>query len=174
MILGSGKTQLLFQLAGNVALDKGSSVIYVDTEGSFHAHRLIQIAKARRESASIVESILCERVLIWKIDNLMELKTRIDKLTPNSIMGVKCIIIDSIACLYRSSSAGGWSRIGAANCIQGVIKKLKVLAVSAGLWVVVSNQMTTTKAVEEDRKEVEEDEGKQKDMYVATPAMVSL
>jgi RecA/RadA recombinase len=151
-------------------LDKGDGVLWIDTEGSFYAQRLIQIAKTRRDGAA-VESRLFDKVHIWKIDDLCELSSRIAALTASAIkeMGVKCIIIDSIACLMRSSNS---SRITAANSIQGVIRRLKLLADEAGLWIVVSNQMTTARVVEDDWVAGEDGEDRRRELYATTPALV--
>lgn len=156
-----------------MVLNKDHAILWIDTEGSFSAQRLVQIARERRSFDSNLEKRLFDRVLIWKIDDLRDLGARVGALTVSQIhaMGVKCIIIDSIACLSRSSTS---SRISAANSIQAVIRRLKLLADQAGLWIVVSNQMTTARVVEEE-KEIDssgESEAVKGEEFVTTPALV--
>ncbi|KAL3893761.1 MAG: hypothetical protein SGCHY_005646, partial [Lobulomycetales sp.] len=160
---GTGKTQLLFQIAGNVVAEKNGAVLWIDTEGSFHAHRLLEIVLQKHDDPSL-EARLLDCVRLCQVDSLSSLASLVHRMTPLWLTGVKCIVIDSIACLSRSEDS---SRIQAASTIQAVIRNLKKLANQLGIWVIVSNQMTTARASAADTHTRDPADA----VFVTTPAL---
>ncbi|MCH8908534.1 MAG: AAA family ATPase, partial [Candidatus Heimdallarchaeota archaeon] len=104
----SGKSQLCFQLAVNAQRSKdegglGGKVFYVDTEGTFSAIRLGEIALGQDlDPSEVLGNILVARVLdsqhqtriVQKINSIAEKEN------------IRMVIIDSIASHFRSDYIG--------------------------------------------------------------------
>ncbi len=158
---GLGKTQLATQLAINVHLPAalggpGGHCIYIDTEGSFMATRVAEIAQGfverlagplstldekERESVS-VEGILSS-IYYFRVHNFVEqialmacLRDRIK----NELTAVKLIVVDSIAFHFRRHFEDFSVRT---RLLGNMAQTLIGLAKDFGLAVVLMNQVTT-------------------------------
>uniref|UniRef100_A0A2H1WZ79 SFRICE_001074 n=1 Tax=Spodoptera frugiperda TaxID=7108 RepID=A0A2H1WZ79_SPOFR len=96
----SGKSQLCFQLAINVAKDDDSTVLYVDTKGDFSAVRVQKILDAQGYSHKDMASIMYRiRVVhIWTMADLVDLFKGI-KNKALEIENLALVIVDSLPCL---------------------------------------------------------------------------
>jgi RAD51-like protein 2 len=158
---GLGKTQLAIQLAVNVQLPTalggpGGHCIYIDTEGSFMATRVAEIAQgiverlavplrgldeAAREAVS-VEGLL-SNIYYFRVHNFVEqialmacLRDRIR----NELTKVKLIIVDSIAFHFRRH----FEDFSVRTRLLGTMAQTLIgLAKEFGLAVVLMNQVTT-------------------------------
>jgi DNA repair protein RadB len=90
---GCGKTNLCILAAVNQAM-QGNKIIYIDTEGSFSADRLRQIAA--KDSKDILKNIMLLRATtFWEQRDIFNnLLNQIKK-------GISLIVVDSISMLYR-------------------------------------------------------------------------
>lgn len=107
---GCGKTQMCIMLSAlcSMSVDcggQGLKVIYIDTEGAFSAHRLIEIAKSHDPAYySSIKRIndLASQVLVYKDLTCQSLNKRLqslDELIASYNIGL--VIVDSIASLIR-------------------------------------------------------------------------
>ncbi|XP_035436723.2 DNA repair protein RAD51 homolog 4 [Spodoptera frugiperda] len=96
----SGKSQLCFQLAINVAKDDDSTVLYVDTKGDFSAVRVQKMLDAQGYSHKDMASIMYRiRVVhIWTMADLVDLFKGI-KNKALEIENLALVIVDSLPCL---------------------------------------------------------------------------
>ncbi|CAH1646244.1 unnamed protein product [Spodoptera littoralis] len=96
----SGKTQMCFQLAVNVAKDDNGTVLYVNTKGDFCAVRVQKMLDAQGYSHKDMASIMYRiRVVhIWAMDDLVELFKGI-KNKSLEIKNLALVIVDSLPCL---------------------------------------------------------------------------
>ena len=102
---GSGKSQLCYTLCvtANMPGKEDNGIIYVDTENSFKAERIYQIAESRGLDA---EEIL-NRINICKIYYSTHLEAVIRSLAKYiEQYRVRLVIIDSIISLHRAEFAG--------------------------------------------------------------------
>lgn len=106
---GIGKTQASFTasvLCTRPVSEGGldGDVVYIDTEGTFNAHRVAQIAESRGfDSKEVLSKIHVARVMtssqqVLIMDKINELATQCN---------IKLIIVDSIMARFRSDFAGG-------------------------------------------------------------------
>ncbi|CAI2175917.1 7497_t:CDS:10 [Funneliformis geosporum] len=154
---GMGKTQLGMQLCVNVQVPQNLSgpegeAIFIDTEGSFIAHRAAEIAKATitklnentvagNEFLVNFESVM-SRIYVSKVhncDELIALMKILDEFLqehPN----VKLLVIDSIAFHFRQQFDDMALRT---RLLNGLAQDLNKFAQTYELAVVLFNQMTT-------------------------------
>jgi len=106
---GIGKTQASFTASVICTLPKDQGgldghVVYIDTEGTFSAHRVAQIAESRGlDSKEVLSKIHVARVMtssqqVLIMDKVNELATQYD---------IRLIVVDSIMARFRSDFAGG-------------------------------------------------------------------
>ena len=106
---GVGKTQASFTASVMCTrpVEEGGldgDVIYIDTEGTFNAHRVAEIAKSRGyDEMEVLSKIHVARVMtssqqVLIMDKVNELATEYN---------VKLIVVDSIMARFRSDFAGG-------------------------------------------------------------------
>ena len=106
---GIGKTQASFTASVMCTrpLEEGGldgHVVYIDTEGTFNAHRVAEIASSRGYDAKeVLSRIHVARVMtssqqVLIMDKINELATEFD---------VRLIVVDSIMARFRSDFAGG-------------------------------------------------------------------
>jgi len=97
---GAGKTQFSIMMSV-ISAERGGAVIYIDTEGSFHAKRLKEIAVARDPSLGGEHSRLSNitsRVHLMRVRTAAELLDRLGDLENLVIeYDAKFVVIDSIA-----------------------------------------------------------------------------
>jgi DNA repair protein RadA len=143
---GSGKTQFCYTLcvtANNNISKKGSSsddngVIFVDTEHTFRAERVYQIA----ESRGLDPEEIMKRVFVCKIYYSAHLEAVIRNLA-KSIEQYKArlVIIDSIISLHRAEFAGRETLAERQQRLNIVLHKLVRLAQIYNIAVVYTNQV---------------------------------
>ena len=92
---GSGKSTLCLQATASAA-ERGSTVIYVDTEGGFSVERLLQMTD---------RSVL-DRILVVRPRAMASQKEVFAKLQDDS-KGAGLIIVDSMSMLYRLELSSG-------------------------------------------------------------------
>ena len=133
---GLGKTQIMMQLCANVSIPSQfngiqGSAVYIDTEGSFVASRMAQIANTTtnflnsNQNANINVEDSLSNIQIYRcfsIADLLAALAQLEQLIINN--NVKLVCIDSIAYLFRSCvDMKERSRL-----LQGISTKLKRLA----------------------------------------------
>ncbi|HIH86154.1 MAG TPA: DNA repair and recombination protein RadA [Methanoculleus sp.] len=115
---GSGKSQLVHQLAVNVQLPEEfgglhGGVIYVDTENTFRPERIEQMVKGLPEGAEIgsIEEVL-ERIHVARAHNsdhqmlLLDSARELANDLRKSDYPIRLFVIDSLTSLFRSEYAG--------------------------------------------------------------------
>jgi len=126
----------------------GGGAIYIDTEASFNAERIVEIAQQKFPTIynSEEELVRCaESIIVYPAANSEELFQILDSLEEVIIeKDVKFVVIDSIAAIARREfdTKALWHR-------QALLGKqaalLKLLAENYDIPVLVTNQVTTTR-----------------------------
>jgi DNA repair protein RadA len=136
---GSGKSQLCYTLCvtANVQ-NKDNGVIFVDTENTFRAERIHQIAESRGLDA---EEIL-KRISICKIYYSAHLEAVIRSLAKYiEQYKARLVIIDSVISLHRAEFAGRETLAERQQRLNTLLHKLKRLAEIYNIAVVYTNQV---------------------------------
>ncbi|MCL4379485.1 MAG: DNA repair and recombination protein RadA [Candidatus Marsarchaeota archaeon] len=139
----SGKTQLGFQLAVNVQLQRkegglGGAALFLDTEGTFRPERIVSIAK----SAGIDPDTAVENIVVVRAQNTdQQVLTieRVDKLIQEK--NIKLIIVDSLTSLFRAEFLGRGALNERQQKLNAHIHRLALLANKHNLAVFVTNQV---------------------------------
>jgi DNA repair protein RadA len=141
---GSGKTQFCYTLcvtANNNISKKGSSdngVIFVDTEHTFRAERVHQIA----ESRGLDPEEIMKRVFVCKIYYSAHLEAVIRNLAKSiEQYKAKLVIIDSIISLHRAEFPGRETLAERQQRLNIILHKLVRLAQIYNIAVVYTNQV---------------------------------
>lgn len=146
---GSGKSQLCHTLSVTCQLpyEEGGlngKVIYIDTEGTFRANRIKEIALSRElDPEKILAGIFYVRV--YNVSHL-ELVTR-SLGTHTRRKDIKLIIVDSIISPFRSEYIGRENLSERQQKLNIIINKLRNLAEFYGLAVVITNQVLTSPSI---------------------------
>lgn len=146
---GSGKTQLGLQLAVNVQLPKkeggaGGKAIYIDTEGTFRAERIRQMADGiELNSEMVLKNILVARA--FNSDHQMLLLERVAELIKNG-EPIKLIVIDSLTAHFRAEYAGRGQLADRQQKLNRYLHELIKLAETHNLAVFVTNQVMSDPA----------------------------
>ncbi|XP_064602451.1 DNA repair protein RAD51 homolog 2-like [Liolophura sinensis] len=150
---GCGKTQFCLLLSTLATLPTqmgglGGCVLYLDTESTFSAERLVEIAESRHRSyftePRLVE--LTESVYVSQVQTSSELLSRLENLEADIIrLKVKLVVIDSIASLIRKEfdSRVNRSMVDRTKLLLREATILKYLAETFSIPVIVTNQITT-------------------------------
>jgi DNA repair protein RadA len=141
----SGKSQICFQLCVNAVIPEefgglNGKVFFVDTEGTFSAKRVMQIAKLNRakiESHEILKNIFVARS--YNADHQIQIINEADSLLKKE--NVKLIIIDSIASHFRSEYHGKDQLVERQQKIMAHAEKLQRFADSYDLAIITTNQV---------------------------------
>ena len=105
---GSGKSQIAHQLAVNVQLPKekgglGAKAIFIDTESTFRAERIMEMAKGMgMDPKKVLENILVARAYNSDHQTLLAEKAE-EHIKKNN---VRIIIVDSLTSAFRSDYTG--------------------------------------------------------------------
>ncbi|KAI8600289.1 P-loop containing nucleoside triphosphate hydrolase protein [Dissophora ornata] len=154
---GSGKTQLGLQLCINAQIPcpngAGGTSIYVDTEGSFVARRVAQMAMSCSDKLSGVEDStgsgttmdaesIMQGIQYCRVHSPVELIAMIRALDGivQAHPKTKLIVVDSISFLFRSNFSDMNLRT---KLVANVGRQLAALAREYDVAVLVINQMTT-------------------------------
>ncbi|GAB1600694.1 DNA repair protein RAD51 homolog 2-like [Argonauta hians] len=154
---GCGKTQFCMMLSFLATLPvemKGmsGSVIYIDTESTFSACRLVEIARNKYpEYFKNEEQIknLAENVLVDFHQTCDSLINRLQELEMDIISRkVKLLVVDSIASLVRKEYGGQleYNMAERANFLTKTAAILKDISESFQIPVIITNQITTKMA----------------------------
>jgi DNA repair protein RadA len=114
---GSGKSQICYTLCvtANMSSDMnglGGNVIFLDTENTFRAERIFQIAE--RRGIYVPDEIL-RKIYVCKIYNTSHLEVIIQQLGKSiEEYKAKLVIVDSIIALHRAEFTGRSIEIGIA------------------------------------------------------------
>ena len=141
----TGKSQICFQLCVNTVLSEefgglNGKVFFVDTEGTFSAKRVLQIANSNRaqlDPMDIMKNIFVARS--YNADHQLQIVNEADSLLKTE--NVRLIIIDSIASHFRSEYHGKEQLIERQQKIMAHAEKLQKYADSYDLAIITTNQV---------------------------------
>jgi DNA repair protein RadA len=136
---GSGKSQLCYTLCVTANMsNKENGVIFVDTENTFRAERVHQIAESRGLDA---EEIL-KKIFVCKIYYSAHLEAAIRNLARYiEQYKARLVIIDSIISLHRAEFAGRETLAERQQRLNSILHKLIRLAEIYNVAVVYTNQV---------------------------------
>jgi len=140
---GSGKTQIGFQVAVNVQLQKdagglGGNVLWVDTENTFRPERIVQIAKGLKlDPEKTLKNILVARAFNSEHQMLLVEKAP-EMIEQNKI---KLIIIDSITSHFRADFIGRGELANRQQKLNKHLHQLQRLADAYNLAIYITNQV---------------------------------
>ena len=137
---GSGKSQLCYTLCvtANISSKKDNGIIFVDTENSFKAERVHQIAESRGLDA---EETL-KRVNVCKIYYSAHLEAVVRSLAKYiERYRARLVIIDSIISLHRAEFAGRETLAERQQRLNTLLHKLRRLSEIYNIAVVYTNQV---------------------------------
>lgn len=136
---GGGKTQLCYTLAVNVQAEplKAKAAV-IDTENTFIADRLMQVARERGLDTKAV----MDNVLVAKSYNSDHLQTLINGL-PDLLTreNIKLVIVDSVIGHLRSEYVGRGTLADRQQKLNGMLSTLMRYAQAFDVAVVVTNQI---------------------------------
>jgi DNA repair protein RadA len=136
---GSGKSQLCYTLCATANMsDKNNGIIFVDTENTFRAERIHQIAESRGLDA---EEVL-RRISVCKIYYSSHLEAVVRSLAKYiEQFRARLVIIDSIISLHRAEFAGRETLAERQQRLNMLLHKLKRLAEIYNVAIVYTNQV---------------------------------
>lgn len=148
---GAGKTQVAFQLCCSVqlpveqgGLGEDSKVVYIDTESTFVASRVSQIATALgQNSDKILKNILY--VKVFSADHQKFACEKISELI-NDGENIKLIVVDSLTAHYRAEYTGREHLYLRQQKLNEMMHVLLALAIQYNLAVFVTNQVMSNPA----------------------------
>lgn len=141
---GSGKSQLGFTLAVTVQLpqDKGGAngkAVFIDTEGTFRAERIRQIAEGMgAQPEKVLKNILVARA--FNSDHQILLMDKVGELIKNG-EPIRLIIIDSLTAHFRAEFAGRGQLADRQQKLNRYLHTLTKLAEQHNLAVYLTNQV---------------------------------
>jgi DNA repair protein RadA len=142
--IGSGKSQICYTLCvtANMSSDKnglGGNVIFIDTENTFRAERIFQIAEHR--GINEPDEIL-RKIYVCKIYNTSHLEVIIQELGKSiEEYKAKLVIVDSIIALHRAEFSGRETSADRQQRLNIMLHKLNRLAEVHNIAVVITNQV---------------------------------
>ena len=140
---GSGKTQICHQLSVNVQLseDKGGlekGAIYIDTENTFRAERIVSMAEALKlEPEKVLENILVARA--YNSDDQIIWAEKAGEIVQEKNIGL--IVVDSLTAHFRAEYAGRGSLADRQQRLNRHMHTLQKIADLNNIAVVVTNQV---------------------------------
>lgn len=140
---GTGKSQTCFTatvMATRPVTEGGldSYVVYIDTEGTFRAHRIAEIAKARGYD---VEETL-SKIFVIRANTSSHQVVLMDEIKKiASQHPVRLLIVDSIISHFRAEYTGRGVLAERQQIIAKYMSELKAFAVNNDACVIVSNQV---------------------------------
>jgi DNA repair protein RadA len=141
---GSGKSQICYTLCvtANMPIDKkglGGNVIFIDTENTFRAERIFQIAEHR--GISEPDEIL-RRIYVCRIYNTSHLEMIIQDLGKSiEEYKAKLVMVDSMIALHRAEFTGRQTLAERQQRLNIMLHKLSRLAEVHNIAVVITNQV---------------------------------
>lgn len=146
---GSGKTQLGLTLAVNAQLpvEKGGAygkVVFIDTEGTFRAERVRQIAEGMGANPEkVLKNILVARA--FNSDHQILLLEKVAEMIKDG-EPIRLMIIDSLTAHFRAEYAGRGQLADRQQKLNRYMHELMKLAESSNLAVYVTNQVMSNPA----------------------------
>jgi DNA repair protein RadA len=136
---GSGKSQLCYTLCATTNMsNENNGVIFIDTENTFRAERIHQIAESRGLDA---EEIL-KRISVCRIYYSSHLEAIVRSLAKYiEQFRARLVIIDSIISLHRAEFAGRETLVDRQQRLNTLLHKLKRLAEIYKIAIVYTNQV---------------------------------
>ena len=147
---GSGKSQLAFTLAVNVQLPKdkgglGAKAVIIDTEGTFRAERIRQIAEGiGANPEKVLKNVLVARA--FNSDHQILLIDKVSELIKGG-EPIKIVIIDSLTAHFRAEFAGRGQLADRQQKLNRYLHNLLRMAEQHNLAVFVTNQVMANPAV---------------------------
>jgi len=141
---GSGKTQLVHQLAVNAAIPEeegglDGDVIIIDTENSFRPERITQIAEGRDKDPKQILS----RIQVARAFNTHHQMLLADKaLDMGKDKNVKLLVVDSLTAHFRAEYVGRGALAERQQTLNKHLHKLLKFADRHNAAIVVTNQVT--------------------------------
>jgi DNA repair protein RadA len=141
---GSGKSQICYTLCvtANMPLDRkglGGNVIFIDTENTFRAERIFQIAEHKGISQP---DEIPRRIYVCKIYNTSHLGVIIQNLGKSiEEYKAKLVIVDSVIALHRAEFTGRGTLAERQQRLNIMLHKLSRLAEVHNIAVVITNQV---------------------------------
>jgi DNA repair protein RadA len=141
---GSGKSQICYTVCvtANMPVDKsgfGGNIIFIDTENTFRAERIFQIAEHR--GINEPDEIL-RKIYVCKIYNTSHLEVIIQNLGKSiEEYKAKLVIVDSIIALHRAEFTGRGTLADRQQRLNIMLHKLTRLAEVHNIAVVITNQV---------------------------------
>lgn len=142
---GSGKTQAGLQLAVNIQLPEkegglGGEVVWIDTENTFRAKRVEELARHRGlDPKEVLSKIHVARA--FSTDHQMLLAEKIPDLIEKDKRPIKLIIVDSLTSLFRSEFIGRGTLADRQQKLNKHLHFLQRLADRYNIAVFVTNQV---------------------------------
>jgi DNA repair protein RadA len=146
---GSGKTQICHSLATIVSQDKSkggvdSKCIYIDTENTFRADRVSEIAKAKGFNSDLA----LENIILYQPLNSEEQELVVERLIPKVLAQstdkrIKLIIVDSPITHYKTEYTGLSEQSLKIQKVFRFMSNLQRIGQSYGAAVVVTNHAST-------------------------------
>jgi len=131
----TGKTQLALTLTAYV-VSSGSKVVYIDTENTFRAKRVVDIAMHRNLGHNIKEN-----VLVAKPRNTAEMLAVLDTIEEELKKGkTKLIVVDSLIAHFRAEFIGREKLAERQAQLTRFLYKLTYMAEDYNVAVFVTNQ----------------------------------
>ena len=139
---GSGKTQLVMQLALRSCALLGGCVLIINTEGVFPAQRLAQMAGAAGAGAA-----LAERVLLADVGDAAALEIYLEGLPLFAKRNdVRLVVVDSVAAPLRGEFGGGADAPERSRLLFSFAAALLRVNAGGGVGVVAVNQASDVMA----------------------------
>jgi len=146
---GSGKSQLAFQLA--VMVQKpveegglGGGCIFIDTENTFRAHRIRQIAEAQgMDPEEVLNNIIVGRA--YNSDHQMILTDKAGEVAKEK--NIKIVIIDSIMSQFRSDFSGRGELSARQQKLNRHLHTLQRLADVHNVAIYITNQVMSNPGI---------------------------
>jgi len=143
---GSGKSQIAHQLCVNVQLPPergglGGGALYIDTENTFRAERIVQMAKhLKLDPEEVLKNIILAEA--YTSDHQMFLLENSDKIIKEN--NIRLIVIDSLTAHFRSEYLGRESLAARQQKLNKHMHKLIKLARAFNAAAVVTNQVMSS------------------------------
>lgn len=143
---GAGKTQLCYDLVAHTLVHTKFNVVWLDSSGSFLAHRLVQVLKGKlAENSDDVALSLLDRVQIARVVDHNELFDALEYVDENMEKDrIRLVIIDEVHEMFDDRLLTNSD--GRASVVNSILSRLNVLT-DIGVTVV------TTSSVFEDEEE---------------------
>ena len=129
---GTGKTQLLLQLAINSIKD-GGNVLYFDTTGGFRPERILEIQNQSQSQFDFLEQITISR-----LTNTSEQIKSIETIQKNNF---SLILIDNITDLFSYEYKKDESTFEKNSLFMKYMNKLSKLAITQKIPIVITNMI---------------------------------